>query len=68
MSSTIILLTDGGFRGIKGAVGKRIKAKQLRGMWYVDSAELDKAGASTLVPEYVFFQREVEVVWHMPVS
>jgi len=58
------LLSDGGYKGLEAAVGKTFDAHKVLGHWNIKGAALEAAGATPCMAEYVFLQRELEVIWH----
>lgn len=61
------LLSTEGYGGLEAAVGKTFEATQYLGHWNVSGTDLEEAGCTVRMAEYVFLRSEVEVVkCHMP--
>ncbi len=56
------LLTDGGYIGLEEAVGKTFQAVHILGHWNIKGKELLGADSKPILEEYLFLDREVEVV------
>jgi len=57
------LLTDGGYIGLDACVGKTFQANKFLGHWNIDGKELLGADSKPILKEYLFLDREVEVVY-----
>jgi hypothetical protein len=56
------LLSTEGYGGLEAAVGKTFEATQYLGHWNVSGADLEEAGCTVRMAEYVFLRSEVEVL------
>lgn len=54
---------NGGYEGIDSIVGKTVYATKILGHWSVFATEFKVHECPTIIPEYVFFDREVTVQW-----
>ncbi len=56
------LLTDGGYVGLDECVGKTFQAHKHVGHWNIKGKELLGEDSKPILEEYLFLNREVEVV------